>query len=278
MRVVALVGPSGTGKSHRASLVADEVGADAIVDDGLLIAGGKILAGVSAKRAKNKVEAIRRAILDDDLHRHDVCQALAELAPRCLLILGTSEAMVTRIAQRLGVPEPSRVIRIEEIANPEQIRYAQEERRVRGRHVIPAPAVEVRKTFSGYLVDPLRFVVRSKNRARMVEKAVVRPTWTLLGRFTIDDRVVSAIAAHAALEVDGVAQVRKVSVESWADGIHLALELSLYYGPMIPDLLRDVRRRVRTVVEEMTALNVLAVEVTARRLVVRGEEGKAEET
>ena len=62
MEVIALVGPSGTGKSHRALLVAHNNQADAIIDDGLLIKNGKIIAGKSAKREQNKVLAVKRAI------------------------------------------------------------------------------------------------------------------------------------------------------------------------------------------------------------------------
>ena len=50
MDVIALVGPSGTGKSHRALLVANQYKADIIIDDGLLIKDGKIIAGSSAKK------------------------------------------------------------------------------------------------------------------------------------------------------------------------------------------------------------------------------------
>ena len=49
MDVIALVGPSGTGKSHRALQVAKEHKADAIIDDGILIQHGKMIAGASAK-------------------------------------------------------------------------------------------------------------------------------------------------------------------------------------------------------------------------------------
>ena len=45
MEVVAFVGPSGTGKSHHAIGVAFDNRCDAIIDDGLLIKGTKILAG-----------------------------------------------------------------------------------------------------------------------------------------------------------------------------------------------------------------------------------------
>ena len=50
MDIYALVGPSGTGKSHRALQVAHKYEVELIIDDGLLIKGDRILAGLSAKR------------------------------------------------------------------------------------------------------------------------------------------------------------------------------------------------------------------------------------
>ena len=62
MDVIALVGPSGTGKSHRALVIAHKHKADAIIDDGILISDGKIIAGHSAKQEASKIMAVRRAI------------------------------------------------------------------------------------------------------------------------------------------------------------------------------------------------------------------------
>ena len=53
MEIYALVGPSGTGKSHHATELADELQISYIIDDGLLIHNGKKLAGVSAKSEPN---------------------------------------------------------------------------------------------------------------------------------------------------------------------------------------------------------------------------------
>jgi len=50
VKTYALVGPSGTGKSFRAKLVAQKYGIELIIDDGLLIRGDQILAGRSAKK------------------------------------------------------------------------------------------------------------------------------------------------------------------------------------------------------------------------------------
>ena len=51
VRVIALVGKSGTGKSFRARLVMEKYNIDLLIDDGLLIRDQKIVAGTSAKRA-----------------------------------------------------------------------------------------------------------------------------------------------------------------------------------------------------------------------------------
>ena len=47
MRVVSFTGKSGTGKSFQATALAQRRGFDAIIDDGLLIYKGQIVAGTS---------------------------------------------------------------------------------------------------------------------------------------------------------------------------------------------------------------------------------------
>ena len=80
MKVVAFVGPSGTGKSHRAIGIAHKNNCDAIIDDGLLIKGTKILAGTSAKNETNRIQAVKRAIFTEEDHAEAVRQALRRMA------------------------------------------------------------------------------------------------------------------------------------------------------------------------------------------------------
>ena len=62
IKVYAFVGPSGTGKSYRAGLVANEHGINYIIDDGLFIKENEILAGNSAKKAPTKIETVKEAL------------------------------------------------------------------------------------------------------------------------------------------------------------------------------------------------------------------------
>lgn len=273
MRVLALVGPSGTGKSHHASMVAAEHGIDVMLDDGVLVRGGRILAGRSAKREHTRVAAVKRAILADPEHARAIRAALAAVDPQGLLVMGTSRHMIDRILQELDLAAaPVEVLTIADVSSAADIDLARSIRRQHGKHVIPAPTLEVKKTFSGYLVDPLQFIVRGRGPRQLVEKSVVRPTYSSLGRFFIADTVITALTAHAAGTVRGVARVSKTLLTSGEEGVALRLELSMSGGARIPEVLRAVQREVAAQVEHHTALNVLAVDVLARRLVVGGRE------
>lgn len=54
IKVYAFVGPSGTGKSYRAQMVASENNINYIIDDGLLINENNVVAGTSAKKSAYK--------------------------------------------------------------------------------------------------------------------------------------------------------------------------------------------------------------------------------
>lgn len=270
MEVVAFVGPAGSGKSHRAGIVAHQHDCEVIIDDGLLVRNGKIVAGSSAKREENKMAAVRRAIFHSQDHREEVRSALWNAKPKKVLILGTSDDMIVRICNALDLPYPETTVRIEEIASPAQIRLARRKRRQEGKHVIPAPTFEVKKTFSGYLVDPLRFFMKRDTdlEAVAVEKSVVRPTFSSMGRFFIADTVVAAIATRAAEKIDGVGRVGKVVVDSRRDGVLIEIELVLRYGAPVWEALTQSQRAVAAQVEHMTALNVLEVNLSAVRLMI----------
>ena len=270
MEVYALIGPTGTGKSHRASLLAMEYAADLILDDGLLIQDSKILAGISAKRESSALAAVRRAIFSDEAHAAEVKQAIQQTQPERLLVLGTSKDMVHRICDALDLPRPERYIDITEVASPEEIRQARRIRRREGKHVIPAPTFEVKKGFSGYLVDPLRFFYRDKNKNGhhgYIEKSLVRPTFNSLGKFYISDSVIASICERALLEVEGIAPPLRIVVESTSEGVRIHADCSVRYGLKIHPLLTQAQLHARNRLEALTSLHVLRLDLIARRLV-----------
>ena len=124
MRVYALVGPSGTGKSYRAMEVASNYNIEIMIDDGLIIRGSKVLAGSSAKKESTRIAAIKRALFTEESHVRDAQRAIGEARPQSILILGTSRGMVERIQRALGLPEIERFFSIQEVSNREDIQRA----------------------------------------------------------------------------------------------------------------------------------------------------------
>ena len=99
MRVMAFVGPSGTGKSYRAQMVAGENNISFIIDDGLLINDNEVVAGSSAKKAPTKIETVRHALFYEEDEKRIIIDALKKFNPDGILILGTSDGMVEKIAE-----------------------------------------------------------------------------------------------------------------------------------------------------------------------------------
>ena len=161
MRVLAFVGPSGTGKSYRAQLVARENNIHYIIDDGLLINENEVLAGTSAKKAPTKIETVKHALFIEEKEQADMKKAFKKYKPDSLLILGTSDKMIQKIIESLDLPPLEKTIYINEVATEEEMEKARNIRVTQGKHVIPVPTFEIKKDFSGYILDPLQ-IFKSK--------------------------------------------------------------------------------------------------------------------
>ncbi|MBS4023824.1 MAG: Asp23/Gls24 family envelope stress response protein [Dethiobacter sp.] len=270
MQVFALVGSSGTGKSHRASYLAFKHNIDLIIDDGLLIQGNSILAGKSAKREATRFGAVKRAIFHDQEHAAEVKKKISESGAENILILGTSEKMTKRIATKLELPPPQEVIRIEEIASPRAIDRALEERKKKNSHVIPIPTFAIKKDFPGYLIDPLRSFWGKSNREDekklIIERSIVRPIFNSFGTFFISEQAIVQMTTHIASQITGVARVIKVDVISRQDGVTLDIDVNIYYGDNVPSVLRNIQTAIKETIEFLTGLNLVSIQVTARRI------------
>lgn len=270
MRVVGFIGPSGTGKSHRAAWVARERGIGYIIDDGLLIKGNQVIAGSSAKKESTKIASIKRALFIDPKHAQEVNQTISIYLPEAILILGTSDGMVETIVKNLKLPGITQRVYIHEVADEYEIKQALATRREQGKHVIPVPTFEIKKDFSGYFLDPLR-IFRRKGKGNFEledERSVVRPTFSYMGKYTISDYTVYQIIEYVVSGIQGVSKISRFRVENSPDGINIDMDLVLKYGYPIRDLLKEVQNKVKAEVEQLTALNIKTLNVVARSLVV----------
>lgn len=275
-KVYAFVGTSGTGKSYRAQMVAGENDIHYIIDDGLLIRDNDVIAGVSAKKAPTKIETVKRAIFIDEKERKEMREALKKFKPESILILGTSDDMVEKIATNLGLEVPEKTIYINQVATETEMETAKRIRTTEGKHVIPVPTFEIKRDFSGYILDPLQiFKFNSKtNEPYIAEKSIIRPTFSYMGNFTISDTVFRQIAEYVARKTEGINRLSRIRVESTISGMIIYMEVYVVYGYNIVNVLREFKQRTKKEIERLTTMNVQEVSVMAKGVYMPEREEK----
>ncbi len=265
IKVYAFVGPSGTGKSYRAQLVANENNIHYIIDDGLLIHDNDVVAGNSAKKAPTKIETVKKAIFIEKEDRNEMREALKKIKPDAILILGTSDGMVEKIADNLGLPHPEKTIYINEVATETEMETAKRIRTTEGKHVIPVPTFEIKRDFAGYILDPLQiFKYRRNDEPYISEKSIIRPTFSYLGKFTISDTVFRQITEYVAKKTEGIHRVSRVRVENTVGATNIYVEVYVIFGYNIVNVLRDFKQKVKKEIERLTTMNVQEVSVMAK--------------
>lgn len=283
MDVIAFVGPSGTGKSHRALVIAHENGASCIIDDGILIYNNRIVAGFSAKKEVSKLKAVRRAIFQDPVQVQSVRDQLDVIKPERILILGTSENMVKKIAGALGLGEPVRYIHIEDVASAKDIEKAQTARLKEGKHIIPVPTMELKPHFKGYLIDPIKSIWRRKRVRRDggetddFEKSVIRPVFSYYGKLTFSDTVLTQLIKNSLAKVDGFYKCDDVKVKKSTKGnnaVLIAMGVSVVRHRPVKDIMGDMHQAIRKELEYITGMAVERLSIVVDDVVAPPLPGK----
>lgn len=257
----AFVGAAGTGKSQRALMVANMLGADYIIDDGLVICKGSIVRGKSAKSERNQVSAIRRAMFEFDEHRREVQNFFDKAGPAAIMVIGTSEGMAGKILRKLEMPGPEKVVRIEDVSSAEEITKARNERFNKGQHVIPVSHVLVRKNFAGKLVGRLRVFWKPKD-SKEGEKTIVRPPFSFLGNVHIEPEAIEQMAVFIAAHTSQVDRVISLDVTPGNKGLVIEINIAVTAGnKKFIALAALVRERIAVSIRYFTGLDVRRVDV-----------------
>lgn len=270
IKVYAFVGPSGTGKSYRAQMVASEKNINFIIDDGLLIKDNQVIAGESAKKAPTKIETVKHALFYKDEEKQEIIKAFKKYKPESILILGTSDGMVEKIAANLGLPKISETTYITDVATQEEMQTARRIRVTEGKHVIPVPTFEIKKDFSGYLLDPLQ-IFKTKGRGNkpyISEKSIIRPTFSYMGNFIISDTVFRQIIEYLANKADGIHKVQKIRVDNFGEGVKIYMEVTIVYGFKLIEGINEFKQKAKKEIEKLTAMNVEDFEVVVKNVYV----------
>jgi adenylate kinase family enzyme len=273
IKTYALIGESGTGKSFRAKLVAQKYGIDFIIDDGLLIRDNRILAGHSAKKEKTFLAAVKVALFDEKAQRDEVARKLQGEKFKKILILGTSEKMVNKIAARLQLPSPNKLIKIEDIASQDDIEKAIRTRRIEGKHVIPVPSIEVKRTYPNIFYDAVRIFKRKKGPAgigptpKVHEKSVVRPEYSRRGKVIISEAALSQMVIHCVDEYNQNIRIKKIVVKDDDMGYRLVITIDVPYGTQLGGNIHELQQYVIENIERYTGILIEEVNIIIDKII-----------
>ncbi len=287
--VYAFHGPSGTGKSFRAKLVAQKYGIKAIIDDGLLIVEDSIAAGHSAKLEENYMGAVRVALFDDKEHRDQVAKTIRDLKIKKILILGTSEKMVGKIAMRLQLPTPEKYITINEIATPDQIAEAQRSRLIEGKHVIPVRANAVKsRNYSRIFYDSVlvslskkkifsKFVNKMLNQrpvqtpdanAKLYEKSVVRPSFSKKDRKAISQAALARMTVHDVHQFNKFIRIKRLSIKTIPTGYRFILTIDVPFGVQLTQFSGDLKQYIINKIEKVSSILVEDISIVIDKILI----------
>ncbi|MEG1311541.1 MAG: ATP-binding protein [Romboutsia sp.] len=253
MEIYALVGSSGTGKSYKALEVAYENEIKYIIDDGLLIYENKIIAGSSAKQEKTIMEAVRRAIFNNNIHKETVKQKIKDENINKILVLGTSNKMVNKIVEKLELGSINKFINIKDISTDEEINIAKECRK-NGKHVIPVPTMEIKPTSSGLSINSLKrkFLMRNSKIEQIIEKTIIRPVFSYKGKFFITPNVIEQILFNVNIN----------------NSIHIKIKININNIKEIKEIY-NLQKKIKYNVERMTSINVKKIDIYINKLKIK---------
>lgn len=286
IQVYAFYGPSGTGKSFRAKLVAQKYHIKAIIDDGLLIYEDNILAGRSAKLEDSYMGAVRVALFDDKEHRDSVARAIQKSQLKKILLLGTSEKMVNKIAMRLQLPIPERYIKIQDIATPEQIEAARISRQIEGKHVIPVRAYEVKEAgkYNRIFVSKIKVRLAKKRffrhffkapqenqvdlNSKLFEKSVVRPSFAVQDRKNISQAYLCRMALNSIKEFNRIIRLKQLTIKTDKTGYKLFVTIDVPFGESLTELSNSLKRHVINAVEKDCGILVEDISIIVDKILM----------
>lgn len=180
--------------------------------------------------------------------------------------------MLNRIKENLSLPEFQKIIRIEDVSTKEEMQTARRIRKTQGKHVVPVPTFEIKKDFSGIMLDPLQVfrTKKDKNPYQAADRSIIRPTFNYLGKFTISDSVFRDIVDMISETTEGIVETTRLRVDKIAleeEGLKIYTEITVVYGYNIVNIVDKFKNKIKEELENITDMNVLEVDVKVKDIV-----------
>ena len=220
-----------------------------------------------------RIKAIKVAIFNETKHAREVRKKLLKEQYNSLLLIGTSQAMLYKITERLHLPKPTKIIKIEDISTEQEIQSAQKSRKKHGKHVMPIPLIEVKKKYPNIILhaihffidEPRGFFFKKKNK-KLIEKTIVRPNYGNDGTISISETALVQMVSHCITEYSESIKLLKVSIAEKDDGYRLKLNCSFDFRFNNTEIIKDIQGIVKNKIEEFTGISISRVDINITKI------------
>jgi uncharacterized alkaline shock family protein YloU len=214
--------------------------------------------------------AIGTALFADKAHAERVREALNKQSFKRILVIGTSEKMVRKIAKRLELPHPSKIVHIEDVATRDEIAAAIHSRSTEGKHIIPVPSLEIRRSYPHIFLDSMKIFFKRRfhpiRAGNILDKAVVRPEYSKRGRVTISEAALTQMVLHCVQEFDSAVRVEKVIVHKESHDYSMEIVLAVPYKGQAAAPLYQLQEYIARNVESFSGIILKEVNITVGRV------------
>jgi hypothetical protein len=174
--------------------------------------------------------------------------------------------MVNKIAARLQLPPPSKLIKIEDIASRDEIDKAIRTRRIEGKHVIPVPSIEVKRSYPNIFFDAVQIFKRKKAplgiaTPKVHEKSVVRPEYSKRGKVIISEAALSQMVIHCVDEYNQNIRIKKIVVRDDEMGYRLVITIDVPYGIQLGGNIHELQQYIIDNIERYTGILIEEVNI-----------------
>ena len=215
--------------------------------------------------------AVKVALFDQKAHRDEVARKLQGEKTKKILVLGTSEKMVNKIAARLQLPQPFKIINIEDIATQEEIEKAIRTRRIEGKHVIPVPSIEIKRNYPQIFFNAIKIFKRKPTGIGPIpkthEKSVVRPEYSKRGKVEISEAALSQMVIHCVAEKNSDIRIKKIVVRDSGLGYRLVITIDVPYAIQLSGNIHDLQQYIIENIERYTGILIEEINIIIDKII-----------
>ncbi len=180
--------------------------------------------------------------------------------------------MVHKICAALKLPEPKKMIKIEDVATADEIETAINHRATHGRHVIPVPSIEVRRNYPRIMGDSVKVIWRRGlgllRRDKTYEKTVVRPEFSTKGAVQISEAALSQMVMHCVDEFTPGIEISRLNIKYDQRGYRIDVHVRVPYRLELKGSIYSLQQYIVEHVERFTGiiideLNIIIDNVTS---------------